>query len=643
MRRTLPCQLRLRKTIWPIPPSQSTPRSTSSSAPEQTPLRAAYYRGGTARAVVLQPQDLPANHAKWRAVFRQLLACVGQGEPFGRQLHRLTKGTSSLGRICLVEPHHTSDPGDPSVPHIDYTLVSLDTKSGHVDVSSNSGNLISAVGPYAYNARLLPPDIYRIKDGYVTVRIRNTNTLKLVESTFAVCGGQAAVTGKYGVDGVNGKASEITLAFQDPTRSVTKKAFPTGRAVDVIEGLKVTCVDGAVPVVFVRADAAGIPGTILPHELTGQKMKLSLLEKVRRSAAVAMGISDDESSVPRTIPNIAIVSQSTQHTTVSGATLKASQMDVVLRFISDSEPHPTIPLTGALTTALAARMPGTIVEQLLTPEEAVTGHLTIAHPSGKIHVKLERDISKTTPSMWVGHVSTTAQRLFAGKIYWTDSSRDAETNMITNANNTQHSLGLDFVNELRLRESPQSLVERFYQENISVAGSTSRLERKPDRQMQPSLAQQGLQFPVPSTTRDETHLLRELSTLRTSLSHFTSVYPSPRSPRAKAEPPSPSNISHHLSAIVQHINILTASLAPVPRPLRTVRPDQQKGDEWHRWAKMFSRWDRIRTLREAEKKNIRRESNKSLQARWRDAQLNRLGKRGTPVAMGRWRNKLLSG
>jgi hypothetical protein len=58
---------------------------------------------------------------------------------------------------------------------------------------------------------------------------------------------------------------------------------------------------------------------------------------------------------------------------------------------------------------------------------------------------------------------------------------------------------------------------------------------------------------------------------------------------------------------------------------------------------MFSRWDRIRTLREAEKKNIRRESNKSLQARWRDAQLNRLGKRGTPVAMGRWRKKLLSG
>ena len=541
-----------------------------------------------------------------------------------------------------MEPHYTPDPGGPSVPHIDFTLVSLDTKSGHVDVSSNSGNLISAVGPYAYNARLLPPDIYQIKDGSVTVRIRNTNTLKLIESTFTVCGGQAAVTGKFGVDGVNGKASEITLAFHDPTRSVTNKAFPTGNVVDVIEGFKVTCVDGAAPVVFVRADAVGIPGTILPHELTRQKLKLSLLDKVRRAAAVAMGISDDVNSVPRTIPNIAVVSQSTQHTTVSGATLKASQTDIVIRFICDSEPHLNIPLTGALTTALAARIPGTVVEQLLTPEEAVAGNLTIAHPGGKVHVKFEREASNGNPPIWVGHISTTAQRLFAGKIYWTDPSREAETDLNAVANGTQRSLGLAFVNELRLRESPENLVKRFYQEKTNAIEFAYQLERKPNEQKPPLSAQHGLQLPASSTTRNETHLLRELTALRTSLDHFTSLYPSPRSPRAKVEPPTPSNISYHISAIAHHISILTASLAPIPRPQRTTRPDQQKGDQWHQWAKMFSRWDRTRLLREAENKIIRKESKKSLRARWIDAQLNKLNKRGRPVVRGRWRDKLLS-
>ncbi|KAF1977892.1 DUF453-domain-containing protein, partial [Bimuria novae-zelandiae CBS 107.79] len=461
MRPTLPCQLRLRKTVWRIPPSKPSPRPTAPQ--EQTPLRAAFYRGGTSRAVILQPQDLPANHAKWRAIFRQVLGSVGLGEPYGRQLHRLAKGTASLGKICLVEPFHKTDEKDTAVPHVDYTFVSLDPKAGHVDVASNSGNMLSAIGPYAYNARLLPPDIYAIKDGDITVVIRNTNTMKLIESTFAVSGGQAAVTGKHSVDGVNGKGSSITLAFQDPLRTATRSHFPTGKLIDIIEGYKVTCMDGTVPVVFIRADAIGIPGTILPHELNEQRDKLIMLEKIRKTAAVAMGITDDEATVPRTIPKIAVVSQSAQHTTVSGATLKDSQVDIVVRFISDSEPHHAIPLTGALTTALAARMSGTVVDQVLAPEEVVEGVLTIAHPSGRLHVKLDYDRSKKPPR-WVGSVSTTAQRLFAGKAYWTSSASEADTDVPSPADSARHSLGLAFVNELRFRESPEALVERLYRD-----------------------------------------------------------------------------------------------------------------------------------------------------------------------------------
>ncbi|OAG05202.1 DUF453-domain-containing protein, partial [Paraphaeosphaeria sporulosa] len=323
-----------------------------------------------------------------------------------------------MGNICLVEPYHQTKEDDATSPHVDYTYVSVDAKYGDLDVEANSGNLLSAVGPYAYNARLLPPDLYAIKDGEITITIRNTNTMMLVESTFSVVGGQAAVTGSHKVDGVNGKGAKISLSFRDPTCSTTGKRFPTGRAVDMVEGYEVTCVDGAVPVVFIRADAVGVPGTILPHELTQNKDAMELLENIRRAAAVEMGIADTKKTALRTIPKIAIVSQSCRHSTVSGSPLVSSQMDLVVRFISDTEPHPAIPLTGALTTAVAARMPRTVVEQLLAPEEVMPGTLTIAHPSGRIQVKLDYEAG-TKPSVWVAKVSSTAQRLFQGNAFWT--------------------------------------------------------------------------------------------------------------------------------------------------------------------------------------------------------------------------------
>lgn len=641
MRQTLSCQLRLRKLLWPIPSSQPSPRTTS--AQEQTALRVAYYRGGTARAVILQPQHLPASHAQWLSIFRQVLA-VGFGEPFGRQFSRLTKGTSSLGKICLVEPYQGAGAEDATAPHLDYTTISLDTKSGCVDVSDNSGNMISAIGPYAYNARLLPPDIYQVKDGRVTVLIRNTNTMQLAEATFFVAGGQAAVLGNHAVDGVDGKGAPVSLAFQNPIGSATGKMFPTGRLVDIIDGHKVTCVDGATPVVFVRADALGIQGTILPRELIEQRVKLSLLEKLRRSAAVAMGIANEEHRVPRTIPKIALVSQSAQHPTLSGLTLKPSQVDIVIRFISDSEPHPTVPLTAALTTAVAARMPGTLVEQLLAPEEAVGGALTIAHPSGRIHVKLDHEKPKRERPRWVGHISTTARRLFVGNAYWTESPVNAGMTSNADAGQPRRSLGMAFVKEFRLPKSSDSLAERSCEKTIHTAEFVSPSGQQPrDNATPPSaLAQPDHQLPIQSTGQDEVHLLRELSSLRTSIAQFSSLYPSPKPPRARVEAPTPSSISHHLTIINQHINTLMSSLAHMPRLSRTIRPSERKGARWHEWAKVFSRWDKVRSLREEERKMSRRQRIKSEWDRCKDRDLNLLDKKGRPVVKGALRSMMLT-
>ncbi|KAF2689435.1 DUF453-domain-containing protein [Lentithecium fluviatile CBS 122367] len=450
MKPTLPCRFSIRAYV-------SHP---DSSVPVQRAIRAAYYRGGTSRAVIFHTRDLPWDRRVWPGIFQQLM---GSGDPYGRQLDGMGAGISSLSKICLVEKYreeklfegknntfhaeeriHDGEATEPA--HVDYTFVGLGIENDEVDVAGNCGNMSSAIGPYAYNARLLPREMYVKADGEVTVKIRNTNTGKFIDSTFRVVRRQAAVTGDYSIDGVTGRGSKIQLDFRSPYGSKTGKVLPTGRRVDTIAGYKVTCVDGANPAVFIRADDIGVDGTILPNDFNKLPDKLDLLEKIRKSAAVAMGIAKTEDEAPRTIPKIGIVSMSQTHTVLSGATLKTSQMDLVVRFISDTQPHRAVPLTAALTTAVAARIPGTIVEQLLAPDPVMEDAITIGHASGRLQVNAAMD-PKNPLNPLSATVYRTAKRLFEGNMYWVPEVEPVESLSVKTLNRL--SLGMAFVTESR--------------------------------------------------------------------------------------------------------------------------------------------------------------------------------------------------
>lgn len=89
--------------------------------------------------------------------------------------------------------------------------------------------------------------------------------------------------------------------------------------------------------------------------------------------------------MPRSIPKIGTVSRSSMHALLSAKTLEANEVDVVVRFISDGQPHRAIPLTGAMCTAAAAKLCGSIVHARLAEQPVAKGMVTIAHPSGRRH------------------------------------------------------------------------------------------------------------------------------------------------------------------------------------------------------------------------------------------------------------------
>ena len=114
-------------------------------------------------------------------------------------------GISSLSKICVVGPstHAEAD--------VDYTFAAIGVKNLDVDYSSNCGNMTSAIGPFAIDSGLVEG-----AEGINTVRIYNTNTGKLIHSTFPVVEGEAASSGTFAIDGVAGTAAKIELAFINP-------------------------------------------------------------------------------------------------------------------------------------------------------------------------------------------------------------------------------------------------------------------------------------------------------------------------------------------------------------------------------------------------------------------------------------------
>jgi 2-methylaconitate cis-trans-isomerase PrpF len=374
-------------------------------------LRAAFMRGGTSKAIMFRAEDLPARREDWAPIF---LAAMGSPDPSGRQLNGMGGGVSSLSKICIIGPPSRPD------ADVDYTFAQISIKESTVDYSGNCGNMSSAIGPFAVDEGLVP--LPAGEDA--AVRIHNTNTSKIIVSRFKVRDGQAVTEGDLRIDGVAGTAAPIRLEFTDPGGTKTRSLLPTGRSVDRLEiagvgTVEASLVDAANPCVFVAASTVGKTGSELPDALDADPDFLALMEKIRCAASVAMGMAPDlaaAAAIP-SIPKIAMVTAPGSVPTLSGQALEPADMDIVIRMISVGQPHRAVPVTGATCLAVAARVPGSIPNQVARSTGAEA--LRIAHPSGVVLVDAEVEpASDGTLRAVHGAIYRTARRLFDGYVYY---------------------------------------------------------------------------------------------------------------------------------------------------------------------------------------------------------------------------------
>jgi 2-methylaconitate cis-trans-isomerase PrpF len=337
-------------------------------------------RGGTSRGPYFLETDLPADPA---VRDRVLLAVMGS--PHALQVDGMGGAHAQTSKVAIVAraTHPEAD--------VDYLFAQVSVDRAAVDVSPNCGNMLAGVAPFAIEAGLVPAG-----NGETSVRIYNRNTRSLIEAVVQTPGGEVVYDGDVAIDGVPGTAAPIKLSFLNAMGAKTGKLLPTARPSEIVEGLPVTLIDYAMPMMLVAAADVGLRGDEMPAELDSQTELLARLESMRREAGRRMGLGDVAGLV---VPKIGVLSAA-RH----GGTL-------ISRYFVPDRCHRSHAVTGALCIAVASRLPGTVAHNVA--QAAPASPVTIEHPSGRIQIDLS-----FTPNGAVTRASVirTARRIFEGHV-----------------------------------------------------------------------------------------------------------------------------------------------------------------------------------------------------------------------------------
>ncbi len=220
------------------------------------------------------------------------------------------------------------------------------------------------------------------------LRIHNTNTRKLIEARFEARGGRTVYRGDLAIPGVTGTGAPIRLDFVDPGGATTGRLLPTGavrQSLDVpgLGPIEASLVDAANACVFVRAADLGLSGTELPAALEAVPGLLDRLARIRRAGSVAMGIAPDLDAAARIVhvPFVGLVAPPRDSGSLSGAAIRAEEVDLTARVISNGVPHQALPLTATLCLAVAARLEGSLVHEAARPTgRGPAGRHALGHP-----------------------------------------------------------------------------------------------------------------------------------------------------------------------------------------------------------------------------------------------------------------------
>jgi 4-oxalomesaconate tautomerase len=350
----------------------------------QTPIRCYLMRGGSSKGLYFSKDDLPADEALRDRV---LAAAMGTD---ARQIDGAGGAHPLTSKVAVVSRSASAD------ADVDYLFVQVVVGEGRVDTTPNCGNMLAGVGPFAIETGLVPA-----QDGETTVRVRMLNSDNLCELRVLTPGKRVQYDGDAHIDGVPGTAAPIVCNYLDVAGSATGSLLPTGRVLDELDGVQVTCIDNGMPVVVMRAKDLGITGYETPKELDANKELKARIESIRLQAGPMMNLGDVKTKV---VPKMSLIAPA------------RSGGHVATRTFIPHDCHAAIGVLGAVSVATACILPGSVARGVATVPAGRIKQMSVEHPTGEFSVTLEVGGTAENPTVEKAGLLRTARLIMRGEL-----------------------------------------------------------------------------------------------------------------------------------------------------------------------------------------------------------------------------------
>jgi 2-methylaconitate cis-trans-isomerase PrpF len=360
--------------------------STRKRSPGQTAIPCVMMRGGTSRGPFFLRADLPADDELMKRVLLRVM-----GSPHVRQIDGIGGADPVTSKVAMVR--RSTHPG----ADVDYLFAQVFVDRALVDTSPPCGNMVTAVGPFAIEHGLV-----KAKDPETIVSIWDVNTQSLIEATVQTPGGMVTYDGDQRISGVNDPAAPIVLNLARMAGAKTGKLFPTGKRTEDILGITVSCVDMAMPCMFLSAAAVGKTGYETKEELDADKALVARLQELRLIAGERMGLGDVREKV---IPKPVLVARPKDGGTVCG------------RYFMPYTVATAFAVTGGTNMAVTSCIAGTVVHAAASLDKGPVREVAVEHPQGKMFVRTE--VVDRAGEVTVKQASQirNARKLFEGKVF----------------------------------------------------------------------------------------------------------------------------------------------------------------------------------------------------------------------------------
>ncbi|KEQ08295.1 4-oxalomesaconate tautomerase [Pseudorhizobium pelagicum] len=354
--------------------------------PRQHSIPCILMRGGTSKGPYFRMGDIPQD-VETRA--RVLLAAMGS--PDARQIDGLGGADTLTSKVALVGPS-TREGVD-----VDYLFAQVSVDKAAVDTAPSCGNMLSGVGPFAIETGMVP-----ITGERTSVVIYDINTQSRIEALVHTSDGAVDYEGEARIDGVPGSAAEIRLNFMDIVGSKTGALLPTGKPAEEIDGVNVTLIDVAVPMMIFRAADLGKTGYETAAELDADAAFFARIEAMRMEAGRRMGLGDVTGKV---VPKMAMIAPPREGGSVAS------------RYFVPHKTHAAFAVTGGLCVSSCVVLPGSVCEGVADRPPGEDCTVWIEHPTGQLDVALTTRVNGNSVDILSGGVLRTARKLMEGQVF----------------------------------------------------------------------------------------------------------------------------------------------------------------------------------------------------------------------------------